>query len=85
MKLTSENLDIFTLNPQCETGFVPDYPSGYCYAALSEHCGLERGKKNCEFYYDADIVKFNSNSEVDTFIELIKTGNHFFKHFSLIS
>ncbi len=83
VKLTPESNDIFALNPQCEEGFVPDYASGYCYAALTGHRGLKRGLANCQFYYDAEIVKFDSNQQVGSFIKLIERGNLFLNEVKL--
>ena len=58
----------------CETGFIPDYSNGYCYKVLPTFDTLNDGKKKCEYDNNAELLLFNSNSEVTEFINLILSG-----------
>jgi hypothetical protein len=73
----SGNETFWTKNPECEPGFIPDYTSGYCYKVLSTLETLNDGQKKCEYSYDAEMILFNSNSEVQGFINLIQQGTYF--------
>ena len=66
---------------ECEPGFIPDYANGYCYKILPTFETLNDGKKKCEYENNAEIVLFNSNSEVSEFINLILGGIPFINIF----
>ena len=38
---------------------------------------LNDGENNCSYYFDAEMVLFDTNSDVDAFIDLLKTGKNF--------
>ncbi len=73
----SGNEDFWTENAWCGPGFIPDESSGYCYKVLSDMENLLDGKRKCEYSNDAEMVLFNSNSEVYGFINLILEGKTF--------
>ncbi len=61
-------------NEGCDPDFIPDYANGYCYKVLPELASLDDGENNCEYYYDAEMVLFESNKQVNGLISLIKSG-----------
>ena len=62
-------------NHDCDPGFVADIKNGYCYKALSTRKNLDDGENYCRNYYDAELLLFDTNSQVKGFIELLNTGN----------
>ncbi len=38
---------------------------------------LNDGENNCSYYFDAEMFLFDTNSDVDAFIDLLKTGKNF--------
>ena len=61
-------------NEGCDPGFVPDFANGYCYMVLPELASLDDGENNCEYYYDAELVLFESKDQVNGLISLINAG-----------
>jgi hypothetical protein len=57
----------------CDYGFYPDN-TGYCYMLLPDKGNLEDGVNECQNNYDAELVLFDSNKEVDGFLKLISSG-----------
>jgi hypothetical protein len=37
---------------------------------------LNDGENNCSYYFDAEMVLFDTNSDVNAFIDLLKTGEN---------
>ena len=67
--------DIFWRNKnECDPDFVPDPDNGYCYKVLSTESNFDDGVNDCILNSDAELVEFNSNSEVNGLIKLIETG-----------
>ena len=64
------------LLPACDDGFVADNQSGYCYQALADTHNLDDADNVCHFSFDAELVNFDLNSEVDSFIEILSSGNY---------
>ena len=64
---------------QCDPGFVTNTPNEYCYIALPTLENLDDGVKHCKSNYDAQLVLFNTNVEVNELIKLIESGNEFSK------
>ena len=59
----------------CGAGFIPDPVNGYCYKLIPEmKLNLDEGEKYCEMNYDADLILFYSNAEVDGFLNIFKSG-----------
>jgi len=61
---------------ECDEGFVPDYKSGYCYQALPDKHNLDDADNLCQFSLDAELISFDLNSEVDSFLEILSTGQY---------
>ncbi len=59
---------------ECETGYISDYSNGYCYKILPTLESYNDGKKKCEYDNDAELVLFNTNSEVTGLIDIILRG-----------
>jgi hypothetical protein len=59
----------------CDLDFVADNASGNCYKVLQTLSSFEDGKNYCDFYHDAELVSFDTESEAEHFINLLKTGN----------
>jgi hypothetical protein len=68
------NATIWTDNPECDDGFVPDFKNKYCYILSPEKNNLKAGENYCKDNYDSEFVTFDSNAEVDGFHSLISTG-----------
>jgi len=67
--------DIFWSNiVGCDLGFIPDHDNGYCYTVLSTFENFDNGESTCEIQYDAELLLFDTNSQVEGFIELIRSG-----------
>lgn len=60
----------------CDPGFIPDEMNGYCYKVLPTLENLKDGEKICEFDYSAELVLFNTDSEVIGLVELIQRGKN---------
>jgi hypothetical protein len=60
---------------ECDAGFVPDHASGHCYIVLPEMQTLQDGENLCQLLHDAESLLFDSDHQVQSLIELIKTGN----------
>ena len=69
-----ENSTFWTKITGCDAGFIPDHKNGYCYMLLPNTENLEDGDNFCRNNYDAELIMFDSNSEVDGFISLINKG-----------
>ncbi len=57
-------------------GFSPDNANGYCYKVLQNVTTRVEGEKLCENDFDAEMLLFDTNSEVDGLIGLFKSGIH---------
>ena len=68
------NENFWAENVGCKNGFIPDQVNGYCYKILPTLENINDGDKKCAFNYDADVVLFNSNSEVKGLINLLHGG-----------
>ena len=83
--------DIFwSKNIGCDSGFIPDYINGYCLMVLPTKETLTDGDNLCKNNYDAELILFDKNEEVDSMITLIKTGileklKHFGNHICFAS
>ena len=64
-----------SISAQCDPGFAADIKNGFCYKALSTKKNLDDGDDYCRNYYDAELLLFDTNSQVKDFMELINTGN----------
>jgi hypothetical protein len=60
----------------CEDGFIPDYKNGYCYMLLPSKKTLQEGIDYCADNYDAELILFEKNSQVDGFITLMNKGKY---------
>jgi hypothetical protein len=63
--------------PECEEGFVADDASGFCYKILSGKLELYEGEDQCQTKYDAELLYFDRNAQVRSFIEAAKSGKKF--------
>jgi hypothetical protein len=70
------NEKFWSENVGCDPGFVPDEANGYCYKVMPTLENMNNGEKQCKFNYDAEMVLFNSNSEVKGLINLLHKGTH---------
>ena len=61
----------------CDFGFVPDYESGYCYKVLFIQENFDDAESSCASQHDAELLLFDTDFEVQSFINLFKTGNFF--------
>jgi len=68
------NESFWDKNAGCDFGFIPDYDNGYCYGVLPDVENLNDGENKCNYNYAAEMILFNSNSEVNGFINLIQKG-----------
>jgi hypothetical protein len=68
------NSTFWTNKNACDDGFVPDYANGYCYMLLPTKKPLEQGIDYCTDNYDAELLLFEKNSQVDGLITLINDG-----------
>jgi len=76
-----ENSQFWKKHIGCDPGFIPANGSGYCYMLLPDKKNLEDGNKECQSNYDAELLSFNTNSEVDGILNLLAKGKqwHFLK------
>jgi hypothetical protein len=73
---TATDKDInWNINYDCDPGFVADIKNGYCYKVASTKENLDDGENYCRNNYDAELLLFDTNSQVKDFIELINAGN----------
>ena len=59
---------------ECDPGFIQDYNSGYCYRILPEKHRLDEADQICSFYLEAELINFDSNFEVESFIDVLEAG-----------
>ena len=69
-----ENDAFWTKNSACDSGFIPDYNSGYCYRVLLMQEIFDNADRACTSQYDAELLLFDTDFEVKSLIELLKTG-----------
>ncbi len=69
-----DNSKFWTNYTGCEAGFFPDSKNGYCYMLMPNKRNFQDGEKFCKLDYDAELVSFDTNSEVDGFFSLIYKG-----------
>ncbi len=69
-----DNATFWTRNIGCEKGFIPDFKNGYCYMFIPNKGNFQDGEKICKLNYDAGLVSFDTNAEVDGFFSLINQG-----------
>jgi hypothetical protein len=55
----------------CDTGFIPASESGYCYMILPSKENYQDGNKICQSNYDAELLSFDTNSEVNGFLKIL--------------
>ncbi len=70
----SSNSSVWKSNIGCDAGFFPDKKTGYCYKLLPHKRNLEDGENDCKNNYDAELILFDTNIEVDGFLKLIASG-----------
>jgi hypothetical protein len=61
----------------CESGFVSDSAKEYCFKLLPTLENLSDGKSKCKDTFDAEMILFDSNTQVVRFINLSRTGINF--------
>ncbi len=67
--------DVFWINNVgCDYGFIPDATNGYCYTVLSTLENLDDGESGCKIQYDAELLLFDTKSQVEGFIKLVRSG-----------
>ena len=72
---TMNKSDLFwRINEGCGPDFITDFLSGYCYKVLTTVKNLDDGEKICNYNFDAELIMFDTNSEVEGLLTLIKTG-----------
>ena len=80
-----ENHTFWTNNIGCDPGFVPDYTNGYCYMLLPTKKTFQEGVDHCADNYDAELLLFEKNSQVDGVIKMINDGKLLFFYTYLYS
>ena len=70
----SANSTLWKNNIGCDDGFLPDRNGTYCYMFLPQKRSLEDGETECKNDYDAELILFDTNKEVDGFLKLISSG-----------
>ncbi len=50
--------------------------NGYCYKVLATPQNLDEGENECKYFYEAELILFDNNDQVDGFINLLKNGYH---------
>ena len=73
-KVLNKNPELWADTPACDQDFVPDFANGYCYKVLRDKKSLDDGEKFCQYKYDAELILFEENLQVDGLIGLIETG-----------
>lgn len=63
----------------CKAGFVSDSAKEYCFKVLSTLENLSDGKSKCKDTFDAEMILFDSKTQVVRFINLSLTGIDFLK------
>ncbi len=58
----------------CDPGFISDSRKIYCYKVLETKETLTDGENYCKNDFDAELILFDTNSEVQDIIMLIKSG-----------
>jgi hypothetical protein len=77
---TMNKSDLFWSSHEgCEPDFIGDDQNGYCYKVLSTLENLDDGEKLCNYQSDAELLMFDTNSEVKGLIRLIKNGTFIFQ------
>jgi hypothetical protein len=69
-----DNSTFWTNKIGCDPGFTADDKSGYCYMLLPNKENIQDGDKYCKNYYDAELVSFDTSSEVNGFLKLFTEG-----------
>ena len=64
---------LFTL-VGCPTGFTPDSVNGLCYLVLPVMDYQDSAMTTCYDTYDADLLVFDKDSDVQEFLKLLKSG-----------
>ena len=70
----SSNSTLWTSNIGCGDGFLSDSNGAYCYMLLPQKRNLQNGENACKNDYDAELILFDTNEEVDGFLKLISSG-----------
>ncbi len=73
-KTINQNDSFWRTQEGCGADFVADNFNGYCYKVMSTIENLDDGEKICKYDFDADLVMFDTNSELTGLIELVITG-----------
>jgi hypothetical protein len=68
------NATFWTNKSECDPGFISDNSSGYCYMLLPNSKSLKAGDEYCKNNYDAELISFDTKSDVDGFFTLIING-----------
>ena len=69
-----DNDPFWTNHIGCDDGFIPDYKNGYCYLLLPSKKNLQDGIDSCADNYDAELILFEKNAQVDGFLTLMNKG-----------
>jgi hypothetical protein len=70
----AENDRFWTMTDPCDSGFIPGFESGYCYRVLSIQENFDNAERSCKSLHDADLLLFDTDSEVKSFLRLFKKG-----------
>ncbi len=73
-KTINQNDSFWRTQEGCGADIVADNFNGYCYKVISTIENLDGGEKICKYDFDADLVMFDTNSELTGLIELVITG-----------
>ncbi len=72
--IASKNASFCTDSIACDEGFIHDYNNEYCYLLSLNKESLTDGYDYCKNEYDAELLLFDYNSEVDGFLKLLNEG-----------
>ncbi len=69
-----DNSTFWKNNVGCDAGFIPDKNGGHCYMLLQCKENFQDGDNYCKNYFDAELLSFGGNLEVEGFIKLFSKG-----------
>jgi hypothetical protein len=58
----------------CGAGFVADVVNGFCYTVLPTSTFLDDGDSNCIKNFEAEVLVFENDYQVDGLLGLLKSG-----------
>jgi hypothetical protein len=69
-----ENATLWKNSLECDKGFIPDKKNKYCYMLFLNEETFIDGEKYCKNNHDAEMILFDTNSQVEGFLQQMRIG-----------